>query len=53
MNVSANFLMVARDSKDHSKAFKVPTLDLNGELDKETSELRSYLGKNMQEKRKL
>lgn len=45
--------MVARDSKDHSKAYKVPQLDLNGELDKETAELRSYLGKNMQEKRKL
>ncbi|CAK72580.1 unnamed protein product (macronuclear) [Paramecium tetraurelia] len=53
VNVSANFLMVARDGKDHSKAYKVPTMDLNGESDKETAELRCYLGKHMQDKRKL
>jgi len=44
--------MVARDGKDHSKAYKVPVMDLNGECDKETAELRCYLGKHMQDKRK-
>ena len=39
--------MVARDAKDHSKAYKVPTMNLEGEGDKETAELRSYLGKHM------
>lgn len=29
VNVSANFLMVARESKDHSKAYAVPKLDIS------------------------
>lgn len=39
--------MVARDGSDHSKPYKVPSLDLSNESDKETAELRLYLGKHM------